>query len=78
MKFLVVIFMCMAVLGLTGEHKGAGLLALAMAGFTLYGERVMRKRDIEYSAEMQDTPVIETDTAETMHTCCCEAGRSGF
>lgn len=77
MKFLLAVFVSMALYGLVTDHKGAGLLALFMAGFVVYGERQLNKRDAEFAASPQSANV-EPESVRSMHEHCCEAARSTF
>lgn len=77
MKALFVIFLCMGVYGLATEHKGAGLLAFAMAGLMVYGARELRKRDIEYYTDPRNAKVMP-DTLDLLQSKGTEAGGSRF
>lgn len=77
MKFLIVIFLAMAVVGLFGEHKGAGLLALGMAGLVVYGARQLDKRDAEWAADPRNAKLVP-DTAQLLREQACECSGSRF
>jgi len=79
MKFLVVIFLVLCIYGLATEHKGAGILAGIMVVFTLYGERQLRKRDVEYYLDPRSAQEIkDADTLKLLEQQGAEATRSRF
>lgn len=77
MKVLFGIFFCMFVYGVFTNHVGAGLLALFMSGFVVYGSRQLDKRDAEWEHDPRNTKSI-LNTLELLEQQGCEGSRSVF
>ncbi len=79
MKLLAAIFVLMAVWGFAIGHNGGAIMSLFMVGFTVYGAKQLRKRDIEFYMHPRSAqPVPNADTLEALREQGAEAARSTF
>lgn len=75
MKYLVAVFVCMAVYGYTTGHYGGAILSAFMAVFSVYGSRQLSKRDAEAAANQT---AVGMDSLECLDAQCCECSRTQF
>jgi hypothetical protein len=79
MKLFALIFLALAVYGFVTDHNGGAILAMLMSGFMLYGERQLRKRDIEYYTDPRSArEPKDADTLKLLEEQGSEGGRSEF
>ena len=71
-KYFVAVFLGMAIYGLVAHKYGPAMLSLAMAGFTLYGHRELRKRDIEFYLHPRSAKSVPS-TEQLLDQYNCEA-----
>lgn len=77
MKYLVGIFIAMAIFGMLTGHVGAGLLAVFMAGLTHWGARQLNKREAEFNADPRNAKSA-THTLQALNDCECECMRDNI
>lgn len=65
MKFLIGLFLAMALYGFVAGKHGPALISLVMAGFTYYGGRKLDQRDREWANNPRNAPTIP-DTLELL------------
>ena len=75
-KSFAFLFAFLFLYGCLSGHVGAGLIALCMVPFMLYGERELNKRDAEFEASPQAAR-LPADTTQDLqqHECECIASR---
>jgi len=72
---LVLVFFGMALYGALTGHLGGALLALFMAGFTIWGQTVMRKQDERWAADPRNAQRVKGSTSDDLETYECECTR---